>query len=541
MTVLDALAAGSGGAFAFDWQEFGWGCEYYARTGRMMAEDGLAVLKDFDAIYFGAVGWPGVPDHISLWGLRLAICQNFDQWANVRPVRFLPGVQSPLRKADDTELDWVVVRENSEGEYAGLGGRNLSARGPGSEVAVQTALFTETGCERIMRFAFDLARTRTRRKVSSVTKSNAQQYGMVLWDDVFKRVAVDYPDVETESVLVDAMSAKFVLHPEDLSVVVASNLHADILSDLGSALAGSLGLAASANLNPERRFPSMFEPVHGSAPDIAGQGLANPIGAVGSAALMLDHLGLPEQAARLQTAIEATTAAGILTRDLGGTASTDDVTKALIDALNPLARVTGAVQFLGCAAALSAVPLMTAVLVVVIAAGQQHATHARNRPGAGQQGRGRFLGALAAAGHPGRDQPGHDGGRERSPAPLRQAGERPFLPDIGLDLAGVGTAAHGVDEVLARCVHVDPAPVVAEVRPVAPVGRERPDGENVGECAWPGRPPGVVVARLGDADGTLVQPKLLQPGFQRHRRDVLPGQARGRYVDDLGAEAECRP
>ena len=299
----------------------------------MMAEDGLAMLKDFDAIYFGAVGWPGVPDHVSLWGLRLAICQGFDQWANVRPVRFLPGVRSPLRKADDTQLDWVVVRENSEGEYAGLGGRNLSSRGPGNEVAVQSALFTEVGCERIMRFAFDLARNRARRKVSSVTKSNAQQYGMVLWDDVFKRVARDYPDVETESVLVDAMSAKFVLRPEDLSVVVASNLHADILSDLGSALAGSLGLAASANLNPERRFPSMFEPVHGSAPDIAGQGLANPIGAVGSAALMLEHLGLPDQAARLNAAIETTTASGILTRDVGGTCATEDVTKALIDAL----------------------------------------------------------------------------------------------------------------------------------------------------------------------------------------------------------------
>ncbi|TPQ17571.1 tartrate dehydrogenase [Streptomyces sporangiiformans] len=336
--VLDALAADSRadsqGAFAFDWQEFPWGCGYYERTGKMMDDDGLERLKDFDAIYFGAVGWPTVPDHVSLWGLRLKICQNFDQWANVRPVHFLPGVQSPLRKADDTELDWVVVRENSEGEYAGLGGRNLAGRGQGGEVAVQSALFTEVGCERIMRFAFDLARTRTRRKVSSVTKSNAQQYGMVLWDDVFRRVAADYPDVETESVLVDAMSAKFVLRPEDLSVVVASNLNADILSDLGSALAGSLGLAASANLNPERRFPSMFEPVHGSAPDIAGQGLANPIGAVGSAALMLEHFGLPDQAARLQKAIEATTGAGILTRDVGGSASTEDVTKALIDALN---------------------------------------------------------------------------------------------------------------------------------------------------------------------------------------------------------------
>ncbi len=274
--VLDALAAGSAGAFAFDWQEFDWGCEYYARTGRMMAADALDQLRAFDAIYFGAVGWPGVPDHVSLWGLRLAICQGFDQWANVRPVHFLPGVRSPLRKADDTELDWVVVRENSEGEYVGFGGRNLSGRGPGREVAVQSALFTEAGCDRIMRFAFDLARTRRRRKVSSVTKSNAQQYGMVLWDDVFKRVARDYPDVETESVLVDAMSAKFVLHPEDLSVVVASNLHADILSDLGSALAGSLGLAASANLNPERRFPSMFEPVHGSALTSPDRGWPTP-------------------------------------------------------------------------------------------------------------------------------------------------------------------------------------------------------------------------------------------------------------------------
>jgi tartrate dehydrogenase/decarboxylase/D-malate dehydrogenase len=275
-----------------------------------------------------------VPDHVSLWGLRLKICQSFDQWANVRPVRFHPGVVSPLRKADHTELDWVVVRENSEGEYAGFGGRNLAGRGPGNEVALQTALFTEKGCERIMRFAFDLARSRPRKKVSSVTKSNAQQYGMVLWDEVFARVAPDYPDVETESVLVDAMSAKFVLKPEDLSVVVASNLNADILSDLGSALAGSLGLAASANLDPERRFPSMFEPVHGSAPDIAGQGLANPIGAIGSAALMLDHLGLPDEGERLRKAIDATTGAGVLTRDVGGTATTDQVVAAVVERLD---------------------------------------------------------------------------------------------------------------------------------------------------------------------------------------------------------------
>lgn len=331
--VLDALAAGSGGGFAFEWTEFPWGSDYYAAQGTMMDPKGLEMLLDMDAIYFGAVGWENVPDHVSLWGLRLNITQNFDQWANIRPVRFLPGIDSPLRRTDTDQLDWIVVRENSEGEYSGVGGRNLSGRGPGSEVAVQSALFTEAGCERIIRFAFELARTRAVPKVSSVTKSNAQQYAMVLWDEVFRKVAVDYPDVQTESVLVDAMSAKFVLHPEQLSVVVASNLFGDILSDLGSALAGSLGLAASANLNPERRFPSMFEPVHGSAPDIAGQGISNPIGAIASAALMLDHLGLADEALRVQAAIAAATASGVLTRDVGGTATTGEVTDAVIAAL----------------------------------------------------------------------------------------------------------------------------------------------------------------------------------------------------------------
>jgi tartrate dehydrogenase/decarboxylase/D-malate dehydrogenase len=319
-TVLDAL-----GTATFEWEEFPWGCDYYARTGAMMAGDGLERLRAFDAIYFGAVGWPTVPDHVSLWGLRLAICQGFDQWANVRPVRFLPGVK------DTPELDWVVVRENTEGEYSGLGGRSFPA--PGRAVATQTALFTERGCERIIRFAFELARSRPRRAVTSVTKSNAQQYGMVLWDEVFRRVAAEYPDVETDSCLVDAMAARFVLQPESLSVVVGSNLFGDILSDLGSALAGSLGLAASANLNPERRYPSMFEPVHGSAPDIAGQGIANPIGAMGSAAMMLDHLGLAAEADRVDKAIEATTAAGVLPRDLGGTATTDEITAAVLDHL----------------------------------------------------------------------------------------------------------------------------------------------------------------------------------------------------------------
>nr|WP_067974951.1 tartrate dehydrogenase [Nocardiopsis trehalosi] len=331
--VLDALATASHGAFAFEWTEFPWGCGFHARTGRMIDEDGPERVRDFDALYFGAVGWPTVPDHVSLWGLRLRLCQGLDQWANVRPVTFLPGITAPLRAADTAPLDWVVVRENSEGEYGGFGGRNFAGRGPGGEVAVQSSVFTEVGCERIMRFAFDLARTRDRRKVSSVTKSNAQQYGMVLWDEVFARVAADYPDVETESVLVDAMAAKFVLRPQDLSVVVASNLHADILSDLGSALSGSLGLAASANLNPERRTPSMFEPVHGSAPDIAGQGVCNPVGAIGSAALMLDHLGLAAEGDRVRRAIAAACAAGVRTRDVGGTASTKDVTAAVVDHL----------------------------------------------------------------------------------------------------------------------------------------------------------------------------------------------------------------
>jgi tartrate dehydrogenase/decarboxylase/D-malate dehydrogenase len=327
MRVLDALA---GADLSFEYEHFPWGCQYYLETGRMMDPDGLQRLQTFEAIYFGAVGWPGVPDHVSLWGLRLAICQGFDQYANVRPVRLLPGVPSPLRNATAEALDWVVVRENTEGEYAGIGGRNLASRGPGKAIAIQAGLFTEEGCERIMRFAFDLALTRKRRKLTSVTKSNAQQYGMTLWDEVFARVALDYPGVETEQWLVDAMAARFVLKPETLEVVVASNLFADILSDLGSALAGSLGIAASANLNPEGRFPSMFEPVHGSAPDIAGQGIANPVGAIWSAALMLDYLGLADEAGRVMRAIEATTASGALTPDLGGTCTTRQVTDAIL-------------------------------------------------------------------------------------------------------------------------------------------------------------------------------------------------------------------
>ncbi len=248
----------------------------------------------------------------------------------MRPIRLLPGVASPLRNATAETMDWVVVRENSEGEYAGIGGRNLAGRGPGKEIAIQAGLFTEEGCERIIRYASSLARTRKRKKVTSITKSNAQQYGMVLWDEVFARVAAEFADVETEQWLVDAMAARFVLRPDTLEVVVASNLFADILSALGSALAGSLGIAASANLNPERRYPSMFEPVHGSAPDIAGKGIANPIAAVWTVSLMLDHLGLRDEAQQVLKAISATTAGGVLTPDLGGSASTREVGDAIL-------------------------------------------------------------------------------------------------------------------------------------------------------------------------------------------------------------------
>jgi tartrate dehydrogenase/decarboxylase / D-malate dehydrogenase len=301
-----------------------WGSDYYLTHGRMLPDDALQTLQRFDAIYFGAVGSREVPDHVTLWGLRLKICQGFDQWANVRPVKFYEGLNR------DPSLDWIVVRENSEGEYAGLGGRQLSARGPGNEVAIQTSLFTEKGCERIIRFAFELARTRPRKHLTSVTKSNAQQYAMVLWDEVFNRVSADYDDVTTDSELVDAMAARFVLRPQTLDVVVASNLHGDILSDLGSALSGSLGLAASANLNPDRVHPSMFEPVHGSAPDIAGQGIANPLGAIGSGAMLLDHLGRPDLGARIRQAVAATIKDGIRTRDLGGTHTTADMTVAVL-------------------------------------------------------------------------------------------------------------------------------------------------------------------------------------------------------------------
>ena len=331
LRVLRAAAEADG--FAVRPQSFPWGSAYFRAHGRMMPDDGLEALRRFDAIYFGAVGDPGLPDDTTLWGLRLAICQGLDQYANVRPARLLPGVRGPLRDELGAALDMVVVRENSEGEYAGAGGR--THRGTPLETATETSVFTRVGVERIQRYAFELARTRPRRHLTCVTKSNAQRYGMVLWDEVFAELAAGYPDVETARILVDAAAAKMVLAPQAFDVVVASNLHADILSDLSGALSGSLGMAASANLDPERRAPSMFEPVHGSAPDIAGRGIANPLAAIASGAMMLDHLGEPDTARRLGAAIERVARDGAaLTPDLGGGATTEECADAVIAALD---------------------------------------------------------------------------------------------------------------------------------------------------------------------------------------------------------------
>ncbi len=298
----------------------------------MMPEDGLQTLAQFDAIYFGSAGDPRIADHITLWQLRLNICQGFDQYANVRPSRVLPGITSPLRGIGAGDFDWVIVRENTEGEYSGIGGR--AHRGHMGDVAMDTAVFTRTGVERIHRFAFDLAGTRPRKLLTMVTKSNAQRHGMVMWDEIFDSVKKDYPDVTTDKMLVDAMTTRMVGDPASLDTIVATNLHADILSDLAAALSGSMGLAATANLQPEGAYPSMFEPIHGSAFDIMGQGIANPIGALWSAVLMLDHLGEKKAAAHLMAAIERVTGDGqTLPRDLGGTATTAEVTVAIIAAI----------------------------------------------------------------------------------------------------------------------------------------------------------------------------------------------------------------
>jgi len=325
--VLEALAAKEGFGFAFE--HFDWSSQRYLASGAYIPAGGLQRLKTFDAIFFGAVGAPEVPDHISLWGLRLPICQGFDQYANVRPSRVLPGISSPL--AGGAQIDWVIVRENTEGEYSGSGGR--VHQGLPEEIATETSVFTRSGVQRIHRFAFDLARRRPRKRLTLVTKSNAQRHGMVLWDEIFFEVAAEYPDVATERILVDAVTTRMVLKPASLDTIVASNLHADILSDLAAALSGSLGIAPTANLNPERKFPSMFEPIHGSAFDITGKGIANPIGTFWTASMMLEHLGEARAAARLMRAIEMVTGQRVFTPDLGGNARTADVTTAVIAAL----------------------------------------------------------------------------------------------------------------------------------------------------------------------------------------------------------------
>jgi tartrate dehydrogenase/decarboxylase/D-malate dehydrogenase len=297
-----------------------------------MPANGLELIRNHDALLFGSAGAPDVPDHVTLWGLRLAICQPFDQYANVRPTRILPGITSPLRRVSGPELDWVIVRENSEGEYAGVGGR--VHRGLPEEAATDVSMFTRAGIVRIMRFAFALARSRPRKLLTVVTKSNAQRHGMVLWDEIALEIAREFPDVSWDKMLVDAMTMRMTLKPESIDTVVATNLHADILSDLAAALAGSLGIAPTANLNPERTFPSMFEPIHGSAFDIMGKGIANPIGTFWSGVLLLEHLGEAPAARRLMRAIERVTADRKLhTPDLGGTATTRQVTAAVCEAL----------------------------------------------------------------------------------------------------------------------------------------------------------------------------------------------------------------
>ncbi|MEQ8814504.1 MAG: tartrate dehydrogenase [Thalassobaculum sp.] len=328
--VLNALAARVGD-LRFDVETFDWGTDYYRRHGKMMPEDGLERLRAFDAIYFGAVGAPDVPDHVTLWGLRLRICQGFDQYANVRPTRIIPGITSPLRDAGPGDLDWVIVRENSEGEYSGHGGR--AHRGLPEEVGTEVAIFTRVGVTRIMRYAFKLAQARPRKRLTVVTKSNAQRHGMVMWDEIAAEVAREFPDVTWDKMLVDAMTVRMTRMPRSLDTIVATNLHADILSDLAGALAGSLGVAPTANIDPERRFPSMFEPIHGSAFDIAGKGIANPVASFWTAAQMLEHLNEPAAAERLMGAVERVCAAGVRTPDVGGTSTTREVTDAVVAAI----------------------------------------------------------------------------------------------------------------------------------------------------------------------------------------------------------------
>jgi tartrate dehydrogenase/decarboxylase/D-malate dehydrogenase len=325
-------AAASAFDFSVEWTVFPWDCSDYANSGRIMPEDGIDQLAEFDAIYLGAVGWPGVPDHVSLWSMLIPIRRRFNQYVNLRPCRLFEGVTSPLAGRVPSDIDFYVVRENVEGEYSEIGGRLYE--GTDDELAVQQAVFTRRGCDRIMRFAFELASTREAKKVTSATKSNGIIHSMPYWDERFAAMASEYPGISTDQFHIDILTARFVTDPDWFDVVVGSNLFGDILSDLGPAVAGSIGIAPSGNLNPERDHPSMFEPVHGSAPDIAGQGIANPIAQIWSGAMMLDHLGEPAAAAAVVGAIEDSLRdGGPRTGDLGGNATTAEVGAALANSI----------------------------------------------------------------------------------------------------------------------------------------------------------------------------------------------------------------
>ncbi|HEY8555600.1 MAG TPA: tartrate dehydrogenase [Burkholderiales bacterium] len=329
MRVLEAAGARYG--LRLRWDEFPWSCEYYARHGRMMPEDGLEQVRSHDAIYLGAVGFPGVPDHVSLWGLLIPIRRQFDQYVNLRPVRLMPGIRSPLAGREVGDIDFIVVRENTEGEYSSIGGRMFE--GTERETVMQESVFTRKGVDRILRYAFELARRRPKKHLTSATKSNGIAITMPYWDERFRAIAAEYPDVRTDQYHIDILTAHFVQHPDWFDVVVGSNLFGDILSDLGPACTGTIGIAPSANLNPERTYPSMFEPVHGSAPDIYGRNIANPIGQIWSGALMLEHLGHADAAAAVVRAIETVLMGGPRTPDMGGKASTQELGKAIAEAV----------------------------------------------------------------------------------------------------------------------------------------------------------------------------------------------------------------
>jgi len=313
--------------FSFSWKHFGWSCETHVKTGRMMPEDGLEQLRPHDAIFLGAIGYPSVPDHVSLWGLLIPIRRVFKEYVNLRPARLLEGIKSPLAGRKPGEIDFVIIRENSEGEYSEVGGR--VNRNTESDMAIQEVIFTRKAVDRIITYAFELARTR-KKHVTSATKSNGIVYSMPFWDERFAAISKLYPDVKADQFHIDILAAHFVAHPDWFDVVVGSNLFGDILSDLGAAVVGSMGLAPSANLNPEREYPSLFEPVHGSAPDIAGKGIANPVAQIWSGAMMLDHLGEKEAARAVEQAIfNVLASASVRTRDIGGTAGTQDMGEAI--------------------------------------------------------------------------------------------------------------------------------------------------------------------------------------------------------------------